>query len=127
MQALQGQTQESLSFNSLQQSPSMEKSKEKECSRTPAILIGTTNSQGEGIVVVGDSGSSICLIQESEVSRNGLKVLSGNKETVTKSIGKNGIIKCKGTVQYPIYVEGHMITTRGKVCKDDDMPTGKHV
>jgi len=67
------------------------------------------------------------LIQESEVSRNGLKVLSRNKETVTKGIGKNGIIKCKGTVEYPFFVEGHQITIRGRVCKDDDMPTGKHV
>ena len=67
------------------------------------------------------------MIQESEVFRNGLKVLSRNKETITKGIGKNGIIKPKGTVEYPIYVEGHTITIRGKVCKDDDMPTDKHV
>jgi hypothetical protein len=39
MKALQSQTQESLSFNSLQQSSSMEKGKENEFSRTPAILM----------------------------------------------------------------------------------------
>jgi len=101
MKALQGQTQESLSFNSLQQSSSMEKGEEKEFSSTPAILIGTTNSQGEGIVVVGDSGASVCLIQESEVFRNGLKVLRRNEESITKGIGKNGIIMCKGDSGVP--------------------------
>ena len=105
----------------------MENDEKKELSRMLAILIDTTNSQGEGIVVVGDSGASICLIQEMEVSRNKLKVLSRNKETATKGIGKNGIIKCKGTVENPNFIEGHMITIHRKVCRDDDMPTGKHV
>ena len=40
------------------------------------------------IIVVGDSGASICLVQESEVSCNKLTVLSRNKETITKGIGK---------------------------------------
>ena len=62
MKALQGQMQESLSFNSLQEYPGMETEEEKELSRTPAILIDTTNSQGEGIVVVGDSGASISFV-----------------------------------------------------------------
>ena len=54
-------------------------------------------------------------------------MLKRNKEAVTKGIRKNGIIKCKGTVENPNFIEGHMITIHRKVCRDDDMPTGKHV
>ena len=48
---------------------------------TPLLLIGLSNTRGENISVVGDSGASvnICPVAKSEVRKNNLKLIKRGK------------------------------------------------
>ena len=65
---------------------------------TPLLPIGLSNTRGENISAVGNSGASVCPVAKSEVRKNNLKLMKRGKNSITQGMGKLNLVKSRGIV-----------------------------
>ena len=92
---------------------------------TPLALIGIIDSNGNSVPSVGDCGCSVCLVSQSAVQENHLRVCLFNTPRPNKVMGKDNKVFAKGLVKFPVWYEQHQITILARVLEDKDMPSGK--